>query len=216
MKISKIEKVLLTLCLLVLGIEVLNLIRIKKITAQQLESGSIIRLVKNGRTFCSGTIVDDHTIITAAHCVTQEQVFGPPSFSSSPIEIRENDNVPTQIMAVPYYGTPQLDQALLDGDFHKFKHRKYTTNITAITKYRNSNTKLTTCGYPMGGDLYCGELKYDDLNLFMWQVEGLLLPGMSGGPVMTPDGTVIAVNVAVEGNHSLISPIYNLDVGMEK
>ena len=49
----------------------------------------------------------------------------------------------------------------------------------------------------------------------MISISGLLqaavIPGMSGGPVLLRDGTVVAVNVAVDGNRAVVSPIYNLD-----
>lgn len=33
---------------------------------------------------------------------------------------------------------------------------------------------------------------------------------MSGGPTMLEDGTVVAINIAVEGRHAVVSPVYNL------
>src|ERR1700692_2509663 len=64
----------------------------------------IVRLTKNGRTFCSGTVINSHTIVTAAHCVVQENPFealtGPTL--KDEIEIRENDNLPTGVIAKPY------------------------------------------------------------------------------------------------------------------
>jgi V8-like Glu-specific endopeptidase len=172
--------------------------------------GSIVRLVHEGRTFCSGTIVNETTIITAAHCVLMQTPLG--SFiNDEPIEIRVNDNLPLGVFAKPYAARVQLDQALIYGDFHAFAPRKILTDIGKLNKYADKGTYMKACGYPLGGDLYCSTLYFDELYDFMWSVNGLLLPGMSGGPVMLRDGTVVAVNVAVEKDKTIISPIYNID-----
>ncbi len=174
-------------------------------------SGSIVRLVKDGRTFCSGVVVSPSVIITASHCVLVETPFGP-MLSTDSIEIRANDDQPTNVFGTPYGVRIQLDQVLLEGDFHEFKMRKYTTDLKELDSYRHKEQTMWSCGYPMGGPLFCSKMVYQDVLQFMWATNGLLIPGMSGGPVILDDGTVVAINVAVEGNQSLLSPIYNLSL----
>lgn len=169
---------------------------------------SIVRLVgEDGLTYCSGTVINDHTIITAAHCVAG----GMMGMNTDPIEIRANDNVPRQVYGRAFYATGQLDQALINGNFKKFQPRPYVTGPDRLTAIRNTpGVQFVSCGYPMHGDLYCTATVYSHPIGFMWAVSGVLLPGMSGGPTMLPDGTVVAVNVAVENEMSVVSPIYNL------
>jgi V8-like Glu-specific endopeptidase len=213
---------LVVVCLVAMALLVHEVVRINRAIASQKHlpklapsSGiSIVRLVdpETGSTFCSGTVVSDSIIITAGHCVIEEGIFGMASIRTKPIEIREYDNVKLGILARPIYAEPHLDHGLLKGDFSKLSHQPFTTDIQEINSYAIVDQEFTACGYPLGGNMYCSILKYKDKFDFMWRVEGVLLPGMSGGPVMLSNGKVIGINDAVEGNSSIISPIYNLDV----
>ncbi len=183
---------------------------------------SIVRLVKGGNTTCTGVIVNAKTIITASHCVLQQTEIGM-MIDSTPIEIRLADNKPTNVFAKPYSFRVQLDQALLIGDFRSFKARKYMTNVGQLNKIARYDQVLLSCGYPMGGEFHCNRLYFQELYDFMWATNGLLVPGMSGGPVMLADGTVVAINVAVlhggsakYHDTSLISPIYNIDMEFQR
>ncbi len=172
--------------------------------------GSIVRLVRDGRTFCTGVVVSPTTILTALHCVATESPFGPLGISQEPIEIRTDANQPLGVTAKPYSGRIQLDQAILVGDFKQFGPRPFMSSITDLNKQAQNSVNLIACGYPLGGDLYCSHMYFNNLYDFMWSVQGLLLPGMSGGPVMLEDGTVVALNIEVEGKQSIVSPIYNI------
>lgn len=171
--------------------------------------GAIVRLVKGDRTFCTGTVVSDHVIITAAHCVLTESPFGAYA-SPEPIEIRGRDNTPVKAAGSVYYATPQMDQAILIGDFTKFEHKRIITNFTRLTEIGEEGRVLVSCGYPLMGDLVCTKLIFTKKHEFFWGVNGSLYPGMSGGPTMLTDGSVVAVNTAVTGDESIVSPIYNL------
>src|ERR1700677_5060183 len=163
---------------------------------------SIVRLVQEGRTFCTGTVVSDDLIITAAHCVLIESPFGM-TLRSDEIEIRPNTNVDVDVTAKVVYATPQMDQAMLMGDFSEFNHRKIITNPEALAKLGKANKKFVSCGYPLNGDLYCNDMEFKDRNDFFWAVNGVLIPGMSGGPTMLPNGDMVGVNVAVKKNNSI-------------
>jgi Trypsin len=175
--------------------------------------GSIVRLVDHdsGQTFCSGSVISDNLIVTAGHCLIQAGPFGLVSLKTEGIDIRTDENYNLNVSAKAVWITPQLDQGLLRGNFHRFEHRGIITDIHDILDTTKSRVPYVTCGYPMGGHLTCTYFQYERLDNFAWRGEGLLIPGMSGGPTMTKDGAIVGVNIAVDGPDALVSPVYNLD-----
>lgn len=172
----------------------------------------VVRLTDaNGRTFCSGVVVSPHTIITAGHCVLEAVIFGMPIYNTE-IYIRDTNSdgpgVPAQVSSI----RPQLDTATVTGDFDAFESRKVITDITKLVEIAQQDAVFIGCGYPLGGALYCSKLIYHGKINFMWLTKGELLPGMSGGPVMLDDGTVIAINDAVADDFAIISPVFNTPV----
>lgn len=201
----------------ILGQALINLyISPKKVIAAPVKKyGSIVRLVRDGDTTCSGTIVSDHVLITAAHCIMSVTPFGA-FLELNGVEVRDSTNTPTDVVAHAIYATTQMDQAILMGDFTQFEHRGVITNFKSLTAIGADGQKLVSCGYPLHGDLVCTPLTFKHKENFFWAVDGSLYPGMSGGPVMLPDGTVVAVNTAVEGQLSIVSPVYNLLQSLKK
>jgi len=171
--------------------------------------GSIVRLTRNGKTFCSGTVVAPNLIITAAHCVLEETFVGA-RLTTEDIEIRPRNNIDLSIEASPIFASPRMDSAILHGDFSDFNIRSMVTDPTSLASIREHTTEFISCGYPLNGDIFCNYTRSPKPVGFAWSVSGVLLPGMSGGPTMLTDGTVIGINIAVEGEHALISPTYNL------
>lgn len=172
----------------------------------------VVRLTnKNGRTFCSGVVVSPHTVITAAHCVLAGVIFGIPIYNDD-MQVRDSDsNVPGVAVTVKYI-TGQLDQATLEGDFSAFESRTVITDIGRLVEIAKENTIFTSCGYPLGGKIYCSKYIYIGKIQFMWLGKGELLPGMSGGPTMLDDGTVVAINDAVEDSFSIVTPVFNVPI----
>lgn len=176
--------------------------------------GSIVRLVNEGRTFCSGTVIQPNLIVTAAHCVLMDTPFGP-MLREFEIEIRPNSNAITGAIAHPVYVSVQMDQALLMGNFSMFDTRPYITNPSELTALRVAGKGFVSCGYPLAGNMFCTTTVFKHQDNFFWAVDGVLIPGMSGGPTMI-GGVVIAVNTAVEKELSIVSPIYNITADLQK
>lgn len=195
---------------IVMAIVSINKAKIKSLNKDT--DSSIVRLVdhETGATFCSGTVISNNTIVTAGHCVVDLTPFGA-TIKKDVIDIRTDDNFDMNVHAKAVWATSQLDQGILKGDFSMFKSRGFITDIHGILNTRNTNTSFITCGYPMGGHLVCTKFIYKEFSGFAWRGDGVLIPGMSGGPAMTKDGVLVGVNVAVDGTDAIISPIWNLD-----
>lgn len=171
----------------------------------------VVRLVQKGRTYCSGVVIDSTTIVTASHCVVMESMFGGMAINRKPIEIRAADNLGRGTYGNVSGIMIQMDRAVIKGDFHLFRAAPYISDVGESISHRIDGEKMFACGYPLGGKLFCTRMVYLHDMAFMLAVRGVLIPGMSGGPTMLMDGTVIAINVAVANDFSIVSPIYNID-----
>ena len=100
----------------------------------------IVRLTNGGRTFCTGSVVDDTTVITAGHCVAQESPFGI-AVNTDPIEIRSNDNVPRGTFGKVHSILPQLDSAVLKGNFKIYSKFKVIDDIGVLQGLRGQNLR---------------------------------------------------------------------------
>jgi V8-like Glu-specific endopeptidase len=171
----------------------------------------VVRLTTQaGDTFCTGIVVSPHTIITAGHCVLETVIFGMPIFRQ--IYIRDVDAAGPGVTAKVSSIRGQLDTATLEGDFDAFESRPVITDIAKLVEVAQSDAVFTSCGYPLGGPIYCSKMKYVGRLNFAWLMKGVLLPGMSGGPMMLDDGTVVAINDAVQDDFSIVVPLFNVPV----
>lgn len=178
----------------------------------KVDTSSIVRLVDpNGNTFCSGTVINATTIATAGHCLYMSMgLFGTaPMFDK--VEVRDAKNNSLGVVGFPGAFMPQLDQAILKGNFKLFKPMKIVTDPEELTKLRKEGTEFTACGFPMGRELFCTALVFVQPVAFFWAAYGVLIPGMSGGPVIY-NGQVVAINSAVEGAYAIVAPTYNLPI----
>lgn len=156
----------------------------------------IVRLVSHdGKTYCSGFVVSDEIVITAAHCINSSIVF------------IQDENKKIIVKSIVYSLIKANDQAILVGDFTMFK--KF--NVKDVLDGINKNDKnLKTCGYPYGGKLIC--YNYTNKGNYNFMLRGIsqLYSGMSGGPLFdSKTNIVIGINFGVIKEYALHSPLVN-------
>lgn len=182
----------------------------QKALERQLDT-SIVRLHDlQGRFFCSGVVISESRILTAAHCILRESLFGMEAVPK--VEIRTQSNSPRQLYATPEADNDREDIAILKGDFRGLQVRPIIVDSAKLNSiFMNPDSKIIACGYPAGGPLRCSHVDQVDRMLFFFSARGWLYPGMSGGPVFDGSGNVIAVNQAVtEIGRIIVSPLIEL------
>lgn len=170
-----------------------------------------LNIVGTDKTFCSGVVISDSTILTAAHCGAGAM----PPYGL--IEIRTADNLAGHGVLAQLAGSSGLsDLAILHGDFSKLPKLSMAEGSQSIMDRYLDNTRTTiVCGYPWGNDLVCNEVhgkRFAYIGGFMnFIAQGWMLPGMSGGPVIDVEtGTVLGTNHGVSEQGVFMSPAAGL------
>lgn len=167
---------------------------------------SVVRLHDmDGNFFCSGVVVSDKNVMTAAHCVDHL----PPLDVS--VSVRSFDGK-QKALAWVRGAHSRADFAVLGGDFKSFRKQPHSVNPKVILdKAFKSKEPLVSCGYPYAGELLCLPVVKRGTFGFWITGDSNLYPGMSGGPVMDAStGTVIAVNSAMMGGYAILAPIVEI------
>lgn len=207
---SKSDKFLIFTFLLVLLTSVVSikrLIDLKRNLVPTPGDSSTVRLYRplpdGNMIYCSGTVVDDVHIITAAHCLTPtDKDILPPT-----IEIRRADNLPIGVIAQIQAFDPRTDVGILFGDFTTLMHRTALSGAEDINKAFREHT-IVICGYPLAGRFTCSKLTDCKNSNFKFSCKGFAYPGMSGGPVVDSDtGNLVAVTSAVNDDEVILSPL---------
>lgn len=165
--------------------------------------GPVVKLYdQGGNFFCSGWVVDNHYIVTAAHCLATQT----DDLSKSEIHIYDSKDTNTLIKGKPAGIANRTDFGIIEGNFSDFQ--KLSTNF--VSYGFNKPGIYYTCGFPYGGDLACQPFLPVSNNYFLVIGTGYLVPGQSGGPVLDPDGIAVGLNSQVSERGVCVAPIEGL------
>lgn len=155
--------------------------------------------------FCSATIISDKLAVTAAHCLLREvsSIFSQESqiipVASLTVVLQNGLKIPATVAGMD----PSMDQGLITGDFTGLPRARLETRTEKVVQ--SMQKKVTSCGFPLGGALYCEDLEQGRQSVFVFAFHGYLYPGMSGGPAFNSDGVVVGTNFAATEAEILIA-----------
>ena len=165
--------------------------------------GETVRILSDS-SFCSGVVVSEVYILTAAHCAPKTFLG---NMSDEAVEIKSADQLFTTSGQYVIVDT-RRDLALIKGNFSVFNRIEIDFNYTII------DDMLVGCGFPAGSDFNCTQMHIIGNYHFQYLTSGgFYFPGMSGGGVISiTSRKVIGVNSAAGDNFLVVSPTLGADV----
>jgi hypothetical protein len=164
----------------------------------------------NDRFFCSGSVISNDYVVTAAHCVMDTHNFVP-GLHKGVIRVTSlpgANGLTIERDGLAGAANTRADYALIKGDFSDFTKIPMTAAPMDLMRIQGP---ILTCGFPWSAELACypagnGFLFYDMIGL-----QGRLFPGMSGGPVIDLSGLgQFAVNSGVINGAIIVAPLTGL------
>lgn len=160
---------------------------------------------------CSGTVISNKYVLTAGHCLIDERGFLRKEVEIESLQARNIDDSLVDLQtAMPIGINMRADYGLIKGEFLEYDQMKIDVSPEFQSNVRSSPV---TCGFPWGSKKWTcygtGGVVFEHSVLV---VQGLLYPGMSGGPVIDMErNTVIAVNSAtMPQGYIRITPLVGL------
>jgi V8-like Glu-specific endopeptidase len=172
----------------------------------------IIKITMENGGSCTAFVISDKIALTAAHCVLECSMFGC-KIVKGKLSVYNSEGKNTGIKALPVRKNidGRMDFAAITGDFSKFNKIKVLISDTYLADGLLSDSSVTHCGYAQGNfPPVCTEGSIIKRSGFQMETDGVLIPGMSGGPVINCDGVVIGINSAVKEETSVYCPTFGI------
>lgn len=171
----------------------------------QASFGAMVRLEVDGQFLCSGTVISDDYVLTAAHCLMRSGFN--PGLRTEKITIRaEGQLIPNIGYAAAL--NQRADYGLIRGNFVLNNKARLSYKPRTIL---DVGPVVMSCGFPWGAEDTC----YRAYNLQPFYATiaavGVMFPGMSGGPVIDVlSGRIFAVNSGLTPNAVIFAPLVGL------
>lgn len=153
------------------------------------------------RFHCTAFVIDANYAATAGHCVVDKDY----RLFREPLSAKSNEyeeHFPVEAVGAEL----RTDIGLIKGDFRNFKILRINT-LNANYIVQGGKRDYTACGHPQGQKaLSCTPFLLMHQHLFHLTGPGLLIPGMSGGPVIDVlTNEVVGINSQVtEGDKGYV------------
>jgi S1-C subfamily serine protease len=162
---------------------------------------SIVRLYARGDFVCTGVVIGNNYVLTAAHCLVDEEG----KMKDQELGVVNDDGsavIKGQLVGV----NTRMDWGLIHGNF------SVIPGAILVSTQLKIEPVVFACGYPQGSHfIHCENLFPKSNDAFLIKcLNGVLQPGMSGGPVFDKEGEVVGLNVqvyyATDGGGSAYTP----------
>lgn len=161
-----------------------------------------VRIVDKDDGVGTGVFVGPNTIITAGHVVE--------GFDAASLKVtRAHDGKEIKASVVAQFHMKDIDFAVV------ITEDATDQWLSVDCAPLNVRDKLIGYGHPLGASLIAAGAMVARVDPFKWgsvpdwavTIEGLLMQGMSGGPLMNTGGKVVGLYVSMAGTSSFMGPV---------